>query len=70
MNIARKRDTIDLSNSTREAVQDGAACVKHNILRIETHTTDTDQQVVRRECNVSGKAILDLYSLMRQWNGY
>jgi hypothetical protein len=61
---------IDLSNSTREAVQDGAACAKHNIPRIEIHTIDSDPPVVRQECNVSGKVLPDFYPLMQQQNEY
>jgi hypothetical protein len=60
----------NLSNSTREAIQDRVACVMHNTQRIEIHTTNSDQPAVRSERNVSGKAFLGFYSSMHQRNEY
>lgn len=64
------RVLIDLSNSTRAAVQACDACATHNRPHIEIHTTDSDQPAVQRKCNVPSKAFLDLYSSMHQRNEY
>ena len=56
----------DLSSSTKEASRDRADYAKHNILRIEIRTTDSDQPAARLERNVSDKVFLDSYSSVHQ----
>jgi hypothetical protein len=68
--VAEKRICTNLSNSTREAIQDCAACAKHNTLRIEIHTKDSDQPAARPERNVADKALLDFSSSMHERNKY
>ena len=68
--VAGKRTCTNLSNSTREAIQDCAACAKHNTLRIEIRTKDSDQPAARPECNVADKAFLDFSSSIHQRNEY
>jgi hypothetical protein len=70
LDVAGRQDIINLSNSTREAIPDCAACAMHNRLRIETHRADTGQPTVRQVCSVPGKAFLDLFSSMHQQNEY
>ena len=68
--VAGTRIPNDLSNSTREVIQDHDACAKHNTPRIEIRTIDSDQQVVQPERNVSDTAILDSYSSTHQRSEY